>query len=405
MKLALVVLTLAASAAARDWPAAVSHRAGAISGSVVGVDANGRVAQIVLSDGRIILIKHSTDGRITAERSSSGTDIAAGYDARGRLDTVTERGVIEKLVYDDANDIVGRLYGVDPSTFANAIESVGLSDHGDPHRAVITRDKGGRITSAVNDIGRTTLDYLGDSILRQTLAVGPWSFWVQRAIVGNTATLTDSAGGRYSYVMDGGLVTEIRDSAGRLLSTRTYDAMGRPLRSAVLGAVFIDYSYDAGFDWREKTVSLATGQIIGRFARRDYDDPSFDGSLHAQFRGPTGEWIASVDGDRVTYSAGVLTPFATLTTQGEVEARSFAFGSSVPYSDDEIRFMDDGSVKILPALPHAEYTLAARTVRPLTITIPPPLAATALHRPVSSTSFSIQTTSRRKLLPSPFCIH
>lgn len=178
---------------------------------------------------------------------------------------------------------------------------------------------------------------------------------MRRVIDGNVVTLTDAAGGRYTYVLAGEWVTLIRDAAGRIVSTRTYDAMGRVMRVSVLGAVEIDYAYTGEFDWSEKVVSLAGGQMIGRFTRQDYPDPDLDG-IHAQFRGPTGEPVASFDGSQWAYSAGVLTPYVSLSSNGHVLARSFAFGSAVPYSDDEITILADGSVRVRPALPHGEFT-------------------------------------------------
>lgn len=393
------VLAMAWAVQARDWPPPVSSRPGTVPGSVVGVDAKGRVAQITLSDGRTIVQEHSSDGRITAQRAANGSVIDVTYDARGRVETLTEQRVTARFVYDDANDLAGVVYGADAPRFLKTMSAVGLHP-GDQARPVTTRGQDGHMTTAGNSIGQTRFDYVDAATMRQTLTVGAWSFWVQRKTAVGTVFLSDSAGGSYSYLMVGGHVTSIRDSGGRVLCTRTHDAFGRVLHVAVLGVIDIDYSYDKGFDWREKTVSLTTGVVVKRFSRADYDDATFDGSIHAHFRGPTGEPIAAVDGDHVTYNAGVLTPFVTLSADGKVEARSFAFGSSVAYSDDEIRFMADGSVKVLPALPHAEFTMAARTARPLEITIPVQQQAAALSQQQSS-SVGSSATAHHRLVPAP----
>src|SRR5437588_6939508 len=111
------MLTLATAAAAREWPQAVSFRPGAVAGSTVGLDSSGRVTQIILLDGRTILVDHSPGGQVTAQRASSGNTVEISYDAHGRVESTLEHGTRSRIVYDDGNDVAGVVYGRDPSSF------------------------------------------------------------------------------------------------------------------------------------------------------------------------------------------------------------------------------------------------------------------------------------------------
>lgn len=364
------------------------RRLGSVAGSVVDLDSHGHVAKIALADGRTILQEYSPSGRITSQRAADGTDIKISYDARGRIENVKERGITRTWVYDDENNVAGTVVAATPAALVATMRSVGLSSgNGDQQHPANASDHAGRLVSAQNALGRVRFAYVDSRTLRQTLDRSAWTFSVERKENGGTITLSDSAGGRFSYTLEGQFVTSVRDADGRVISTRTYDSMGRVLRMSVMGIVNIDYAYDAGFDWNEKTISLNTGEIIKRFARRDYADPDLDGRVHAEFRGPTGEVIAAVDGEQLSYRAGVLTPFVSLSADGQVLARSFAFGSSVAYSDDEIRITADGTVHVLAALPHAEFTVASRTVRPFDVSIPPRASKVATAAATNNSRF------------------
>ncbi len=362
-------LALAVSALAAEWPKALTWRPGLVTGSVVGMDAAGRVVQLTLADGRTTRQDYLPNGRQNRQSTSTGRLLQIEYDAHNRVKSVSENGVTRWDVYDDEGDLMGAVQASNYGDVVRLLKTLGLRANGaDQKQPLSTRGNDGQLSSATNDLARARFEY-GSSFVRQWLDTARWSFWVQRNLSRGTTAFTDSAGGSYSYVSDAA-TTRLLDAAGKVLVTWTYDSQRRLRRVDVVGTIVIDYVYDFTFEWTEKTIRQWNGQIVKRFSRRDYDDPADASAVRAQFRGPTGETLSEIDGDSVTYFAGVLAPYAHLTADGSVIDRVFSADSSVPYCNDEIRITSDGSIRILPALPHAEYTFASRSVQPFEITIP-----------------------------------
>jgi hypothetical protein len=335
------------------------------------MDAAGRVVQVTLADGRTVRQDYLPNGRRNRQSTSTGRLLQIEDDAHNRLKSVSEDGVTRWRIYDDADDLMGVVQARNYDDVVRLLKTLGLRANGaDQRRPLPVYGDDGRLSSATSDLARTRFEY-GPGFERQWLDTARWSFWVQRNRSRGVAAFLDSAGGSYSYVSDAA-TTRLLDAAGRVLVTWTYDSLHRLRRVDVIGMIVIDYVYDSTFEWTEKIVRQSNGQIIKRFSRRDYDDPADASAVRAQFRGPTGETLSEIDGDSVTYFAGVLAPYVHLTSDGSVIERVFSADSSVPYCNDEIRITSDGSIRILPALPHAEYSFATRSVQPFEITIPFP---------------------------------
>lgn len=365
----LVSAFLATVAAAREFPKAVTWKNSIVPGMIVGLDGNGRVVERIFPDGRIARQQFLDNGLISSQQSPGGTSIDCAYDDQRRLITVTENTAVRQQFFDVDGSVVGWLQGASAQDARRLFHELGLKESGDQLRPVVTGDASGRLQAVSNAIGTVRFAY-GSGTLTQTLDTGRWTFAVQRLEAGDATTLYDSTGASFTY-HGAKYVTSLEDEGGKRLVTREYDEKGRVVRAVFGQSIVIAYDYAGGRDWATKVVRTVGGQTIATFARRDYPDPRDDGQANGVFRGPTGEPIAEIADGRISYVAGVLTPYAHLTRDGVVEYRSFAFDSAARYSADEIRLMDDGSMVVLPELPHAEETLAARGVYPLRITISP----------------------------------
>lgn len=396
-----LILAFAVSAWAAEWPKALTWRPGAVPGSVVGIDAAGHVVQVTLADGRTMRQDYLPNGRQNRQSTSAGRLLQIEYDARNRLKSVSEDGVTRWRIYDDGDDLMGVVQAGNYGDVARLLKTLGLrANDADQKRPLPVHDNDGQLSSSTNDLARARFEY-GPGSVRQWLDTTRWSFWVQRNLSRGTTAFTDSAGGSYSYVSDAA-TTRLLDAAGKVLVTWTYDSQRRLRRVDVVGTIVIDYVYDSTFEWTEKIIRQWNGQIVKRFSRRDYDDPADASAVRAQFRGPTGETLTEIDGDSVTYFAGVLAPYAHLTADGSVIDRVFSADSSVPYCNDEIRITSDGSIRILPALPHAEYTFATRSVQPFEITLPF-VVSRSVHslKPASAPNGESGSSPGRHFVPLP----
>ncbi len=396
-----LILAFAVSAWAAEWPKALTWRPGLVPGSVVGMDAAGRVVQLTLSDGRTTRQDYLPNGRRNRQSTSTGRLLQIEYDVHNRVKSVSEDGVTRWDVYDDGGDLMGVVQASNYGDVVRLLKTLGLQANGaDQKQPLSTRGNDGQLSSATNDLARARFEY-GSGFVRQWLDTARWSFWVQRNLSRGTTAFTDSAGGSYSYVSDAA-TTRLLDAAGKVLVTWTYDSQRRLRRVDVVGTIVIDYVYDSTFEWTEKIIRQWNGQIVKRFSRRDYDDPADASAVRARFRGPTGETLSEIDGDSVTYFAGVLAPYAHLTADGSVIDRVFSADSSVPYCNDEIRITSDGSIRILPALPHAEYTFATRSVQPFEITLPFVVSQSVRAlKTMNATSGKSASSPGKRLVPLP----
>jgi hypothetical protein len=333
------------------------------------MDGAGHVVQITLDDGRTIHQDYLPNGKQNRQSTSAGHLVQIDYGARNRVRSVTEDGITRWRVYDEGDDLVGLVQARSVSDVNRLLETFGLRpDDLDQKRPVFIHSSDGRLSSVTSGLAQTRFEYGATGSVRQWLEMPQWSFWVDRNQSERGTALADSAGGFYSYVADA-TTTRLRDADDNALVTWTYDAQHRVRRVDVASTIVIDYVYGDGFDWREKVIRQPNGPVIKRFSRRDYDDPADGSLLRAEFRAPTGERLAEIDGGTLTYTAGVLAPYARLAADGHLIERVFTAGSSVPFSNDEIRIQSDGSIQIWPALPHAEFTVASRPVQPFQITI------------------------------------
>jgi hypothetical protein len=396
---ATVLVTVCVSAA--EWPKPLTSRAGAAPGSVVGLDGAGHVVQITLPDGRTIHQDFLPNGKQNRQSTSAGHLVQIDYGIRNRVKSVTEDGITRWRVYDEGDDLLGIVQARSVSDVNHLLKSFGLRPNElDQKRPVLIHGRDGRLSSATSGLAQTRFEYGAAGSVRQWLEMPQWSFWVERNQSESGTALVDSAGGSYSYIADA-TATRLRDADENALVTWTYDSHHRVQRVNIAGTIVIDYVYGDGFDWHEKIIRQPNGPVIKRFSRRDYDDPADGSLLHAEFRAPTGERLAEIDGDSLTYTAGVLAPYAHLAADGHVIERVFTATSSVPFSDDEVRIQSDGSIQIWPALPHAEFTVAARPVRPFQITIPSPVNTT--HHTAAAMSLNATGVSSlgRHLVPKP----
>lgn len=367
------------------------------------MDGAGRVVQITLADGRTIHQEFLPNGKQNRQSTSAGHLVQIDYSAHNRVKSVTEDGITRWRIYDDDDNLLGIVQARSYSDVTRLLKAFGLrTDGADQKRPVLVHGSAGRLSSAVSDLARTRFEYGATGSVRQWLEMPQWSFWVERNQAERGTALVDSAGGSYSYSSNA-TTTRLKNADGNVLATWTYDSLRRVQRLDVAGAIVIDYVYGDGFDWREKVIRQPNGPVIKRFSRRDYDDPADGSLLRAEFRAPTGERLVEIDGDSVSYTAGVLAPYVHLNSNGQVIERVFTAESSAPFSNDEVRIQSDGSIGIWPALPHAEFTVASRSVQPFQITIPftmnSSLHATAKAR--MSSSEKGPSALGRRLIPKP----
>jgi hypothetical protein len=394
-----LAFTLCLSAA--EWPKPLTSRAGAVPGSVVGIDGAGRVVQITLPGGRTIHQDFLPNGKQNRQSTSAGHLVQIDYGAHSRVKSVTEDGITRWRVYDEGDDLLGIVQARSVSDVDHLLKSLGLRPNDlDQKRPVLIHGSDGRLLSATSGLAQTRFEYGTTGSIRQWLEMPQWSFWVDRNQSERGTALMDSAGGSYSYVSDA-TATRLKDADDNALVTWTYDSQHRVQRVDIAGTIVIDYVYGEGFDWYEKIVRQPNGPVIKRFSRRDYDDPADGSLLHAEFRAPTGERLAEIDGSSLTYTAGVLAPYAHLAADGQLIERVFTAPSSVPFSSDEIRIQSDGSIQIWPALPHAEFTVAARSVQPFQITIPSAVKTSHHTAAAMSSSGKGLSSLGRHLLPKP----
>jgi YD repeat-containing protein len=395
-----LVVTITVSAA--EWPKPLTWRPGAVPGSVVGMDAAGRVVQITLADGRTIHQDYLPNGKQNRQSTSTGRPVQIEYAARNRIKSVTDDGVTRWQIYDEGDDLLGIVQARSYSDVNRLLKLFGLkADDMDQTRPVFVHGSDGRLSSAANALARTRFEYNGAGSVRQWLETPHWNVWIDRNQSERGIALMDSAGGSYSYIFEA-TTTRLLDAAGNVLATWTYDSQHRVQRVDIIGTIVIEYVYGAAFDWREKIIRQPNGPIIKRFSRHDYDDPADASSLRAELRAATGERLAEIDGNSVVYTAGVLAPYLHLTSEGKVIDRVFTAGSSVPYCNDEIRIQADGTIRIFPALPHAEFTVAARSVMPFEVRISSTAyGSSQALKPARSSNGKGTSALSRRLVPVP----
>jgi len=367
------------------------------------MDAAGHVVELTLADGRTIRQDYLPNGKQNRQSTSAGHLVQIDYAAHNRIKSVTDDGITRWHVYDDDDDLLGVVQARSHSDVNGVLKAFGLRANDlDQKRPVLIHGSDGRLSIAASDLARARFEYGAAGSVRQWIEMPGWNFWVERNQTERGTVLADSAGGSYLYVANG-TTTRVEDASGTVIATWTRDSQHRVQRVEVRSGIVIEYVYGDAFDWREKIIRVSNGPVIKRFSRRDYDDPADASPLRAEFRAPTGERLAEIDGQNVTYTAGVLAPYVHLTADGTLIDRVFTAESSVPFANDEIRLLSDGSIRILPALPHAEFTVASRAVQSFEVRIPSGVSSSSLAastRVKSSINKSASALGRR-LIPVP----
>ena len=183
MRTFVVIISLAVTvcASAAEWPKPITSRSGAVPGSVVGMDAAGRVVQITLADGRTIRQDYRPNGKQNRQSTSGGHLVQIDYAAHNRLRSVSEDGVTRWSIYDEGDDVLGIVQARSYSDVNHLLKALGLRTDGtDQKRPVLIHGSDGRLSDAASDLARTRFEYGAAGSVRQWLEMPQWSFWVER---------------------------------------------------------------------------------------------------------------------------------------------------------------------------------------------------------------------------------
>lgn len=137
----------------------------------------------------------------------------------------------------------------------------GWEDPGTGQGVQVVRDGAGAVTALVESTGRQlTFNYDAAGRVVQVSADDGRTVAYSHDTNG-LATVGLPGGGQQSYVTDGsGLVTEIRDGAGRLVVTNSFDTEGRVVQQSLPGGNTVSFVYDDA-NLETKVTDDATGEV------------------------------------------------------------------------------------------------------------------------------------------------
>jgi YD repeat-containing protein len=389
---------------AADFPQPVKWQPGPNAGTSVGLDAAGRVVAITLRDGRIVRSDYDANRRVTRQQTANGDIISYQRNAKGRLESSTERGVETRVVHSTRDGVVATVSGRTRGDIEKAARPLGIIGDTDETPEPVEYDGGGRASR--EHILNVEISYTYGSNGRdmtQALHTASASFAATRSVSADGAIhYCDTFGADYSLRQSAGR-SMLVESTGRALAICDYDSEGRVLRMTI-GALAVVYDYDGtSVEWTAKTV-YGSGAVLRRFMRADYPDPELDEASRGERRAAAGVAVASFENGGLSFTtkSSFLETRVASPTLGLVY-REFHFHSSTPYSDDLIRFLPDGSGMFLPSLPHAEGTSLHRAVRPFRAAIPAewltPKKSSLLRPVVTTTASKSITTARFRPVP------
>lgn len=375
---AAILLVPALVRGAERFPEVASWKRDAATNHRVGRDERGRVVAVELPGGRVVRKHFDEQGRVARQQASNGDVITYTYSRAvpRRIESTEERGVRTELLYNKERSVSGSISARSVADAERVQRVLNARAHASQERAV--RYSGGRAVSTT--LPGVAVEYgygPGESDLRQTLRAAEWSYWTQRTKTpAGGVVFSDSAGATFQLRFEGGRGL-LLDGSGRLIASAEFDATGRIIRVTVQQAVVIDYEYEGGFHWTAKVLRFADGTVVRRIPRHDFPDPELDTVPRGQLKAPTGDAAAEYKHGALAYTASAHSVRSHLTSSGQVEYRTFSFFSQTPFGEDEIRLLPDGSIRVAPAVPHAEWTGVSRTVYPFSLLLPPAPAAVA----------------------------
>ncbi|MGW2519327.1 LamG-like jellyroll fold domain-containing protein [Streptomyces sp. NPDC001617] len=331
-------------------------------------DADGNQHTITRPGGVTITETHDENGLLTAE-SGTGAEAATaarafGYDADGRLTSVSAPTGTDTFAYDDRGLLLTMAgpggtanYGYDPNgDIATRTDATGTATFG--------YDADGRVDSESDPLTGTTAT-LTYNQLGQTKGVSYGTGGATRSYDYNTShqltsdvlktpSGTTEASVAYTYNADGQIATQTTTgTAGSGTSTYDYDYAGR-LKSAATGSATTSYGYDANgnrtsagsatatYNARNELTSVTSGSATTTYAytaRGTTSSVTSGGSTTTYTSDAFDELTATGTGGSYGYDG--LGRLATATSGGRSATFSYADGTNSPVSDGTQDFARD----------------------------------------------------------------
>lgn len=353
-----------------DFAGAKRWTRGLKAGTRVAWDDAGNAVAVDLGHGRLVRNHYDQEGRLVSQVSPEGHLVSYERSSDGRIERVRQFGIETRLVRDVAGSIVGEVSGASAADRQRALRALGIAGEGKAEAREVSYDSSGRAGSTP----LLQLDVLyhygsSDTSLRRELRSDQWSYAITtRSLHDGSVEVADS-NTAFRLVKRQG-VGLLLDSSGREVARSAYDSAGRVLRTTISGGLYIQYHYDFYGEWVRKTLGLPNGMVLHEFSRNAaYADPDVASGGRGRLRAATGDVSAVYDdGDLHYLVSSIVRP--RLDSAGQLKFYSYSVPSRSAFSADEIRLYPDGSIEVFPDLPHAEGTIAARSVRPHMFRIP-----------------------------------